>query len=274
MKFIDKIICGDCLEIMKEIPDGSIDLIITDPPFAIDFKAKRSNYNRTQTRVLEGYNEIPKEKYYEFTVNWMKEAYRILKKTGSMYVFSGWTNLKDVLNALDKVGFVTINHLIWKYQFGVFTKRKYVTCHYHILFVVKDVKKYMFNKVEYYPEDVWIINREYWTGRIKTPTKLPVELVKKILLFSSEKGDIVFDPFIGSGTVAVAAKILGRHYIGIEINPKYCEIAKKRLNNIPERLETFGLNKFAERTEEAFKRYEKGEFKEVSDEKFLEMLEE
>jgi len=229
---IGEIYCGDALQLMKDIPPESIDLIVTDPPFAIDFKAKRSNYNRTQERVLEGYNEIPKEKYYDFTVNWMKEAYRVLKKTGSMYVFSGWTNLKDILNALNNVGFIIINHLIWKYQFGVFTKRKYVTSHYHILFVVKDRKKYKFNKIEHYPEDVWIINREYWTGRIKTPTKLPVELVKKILMFSSDEGDIVFDPFLGSGTVAVVAKMLGRHYLGFEIVPEYYEFAKERISKV------------------------------------------
>jgi len=229
---LDDIYCGDSLELMKKLPPDAIDLIVTDPPFAIDFKAKRNNYNRTQERVLEGYNEIPKEKYYEFSVEWMKEAYRILKKTGSMYVFSGWTNLKDILNALDDVGFITINHLIWKYQFGVFTRRKYVTSHYHILFVVKDEKSYKFNKIEHYPEDVWIINREYWTGKTKTPTKLPVELVKKILLFSSNEGDIVFDPFIGSGTVAVVAKMLGRHFLGFEIVPEYCKFAKQRLSNI------------------------------------------
>ncbi len=229
---IDEIYCGDALQLMKDIPSETIDLIVTDPPFAIDFKAKRDNYNRTNERVLEGYNEIPKEKYYEFTINWMKEAYRILRKTGSMYVFSGWTNLKDILNALDKVGFITINHLIWKYQFGVFTKRKYVTSHYHILFVVKDEEKYKFNKIEHYPEDVWLINREYWTGKIKTPTKLPVELVKKILLFSSDEGDIVFDPFLGSGTVAMVAKMFGRHYLGFEIVPEYYEFARERISKV------------------------------------------
>lgn len=229
---IDEIYCGDALELMKDISDGTIDLIVTDPPFAIDFKAKRSNYNRTQERVIEGYNEIPREKYYNFTVKWMKEAFRMLKRTGSMYVFSGWTNLKDILNAIDDVGFITINHIIWKYQFGVFTRRRFVTSHYHILFVVKDEKAYKFNKIEHYPEDVWVINREYWTGKIKTPTKLPIELVKKILLFSSDEGDIVFDPFIGSGTVAVVAKMLRRHYLGFEIVPEYCELAKERISNL------------------------------------------
>ncbi len=229
---LDEIYCGDALVLMKDIPAGSIDLIVTDPPFAIDFEAKRSNYNRTQGRVIEGYNEIPREKYYDFTVSWMKEAYRVLKRSGSMYVFSGWTNLKDILNAIDDVGFITINHIIWKYQFGVFTKRRFVTSHYHILFVVKDERSYKFNKMEHYPEDVWVINREYWTGKVKTPTKLPLELVKKILLFSSDEGDIVLDPFMGSGTVAVAAKMLGRHFLGFEIVPEYCELARERVANV------------------------------------------
>ena len=228
---IDEIYRGDALELMKEIPPESIDLIVTDPPFAIDFKAKRNNYNRTQERVLEGYNEIPKEEYYGFTLSWMREAHRILKRTGSMYVFSGWTNLKDILNALDEVGFITINHIIWKYQFDVYTKRKFVTSHYHILFVVKDARRYKFNKIEHYPEDVWIIKREYWTGKVKTPTKLPLEIVKKIILYSSDEGDIVFDPFLGSGTVAVAAKMLNRHYLGFEIVPDYYEFAKERILN-------------------------------------------
>lgn len=228
---INNIYCGDSLVLMKDIPDNSIDLIITDPPFAIDFKAKRNNYNRDPNKVLEGYNEIPKDKYYEFSLAWISQAYRILKPTGSMFVFSGWTNLKDILNALDAVGFITINHIIWKYQFGVFTRRKFTTSHYHILFVAKDAKKYKFNKIEHYPEDVWIINREYWTGRVKTPTKLPAQLIQKIILYASDEGDIVFDPFLGSGQVAVVAKTLNRRFLGFEIVPQYYELAKQRLEN-------------------------------------------
>lgn len=226
---LDMIVHGDAPSLMKDIPGETIDLIVTDPPFAINFRAKRGNYNRTQSRVLEGYNEIPREEYYDFTLAWMKEAWRLLKNTGSMYVVSGWTNLKDILNALDELGFVTINHLIWKYQFGVFTKRKYVTSHYHILFVVKDGKNYVFDKVEHYPEDVWIIKREYWHGKQKTPTKLPVELVRKIFSFSSREGDVILDPFMGSGTVAVVSRMMGRRFLGFEIVKEYCDFARERV---------------------------------------------
>ena len=242
---LDKIYNGDALSLMKDIPTETIDLIITDPPFAINFKAKRSNYHRTQSRVLEGYNEIPKEKYYEFTINWIQQSYRILKKTGAMYVFSGWNNLKDILIAIDEAGFIVVNHLIWKYQFGVVTQRKFVTSHYHCLYVCKNDKNRKFFPYSRYKkndknknggslhykdkEDVWIINREYWNGCQKTPTKLPAELIKKILAYSSRKGDIVLDPFLGSGQVAVISKMLKRKYIGFEIVKKYYEFAKERL---------------------------------------------
>jgi site-specific DNA-methyltransferase (adenine-specific) len=228
---VDQLVNGDAMELMKDIPDESIDLIVTDPPFAIDFKAQRLNYNRTQDRVLEGYIEIPPEQYYDFTVEWMEQAHRVLKETGSMYVFSGWTNLRDILNALEALGFITINHLIWKYQFGVFTKKKYVTSHYHILFATKVPKGYKFNKIDHYPEDVWEIKREYWKGKKRTPTKLPLELAKKLVRYSSDEEDLVFDPFIGSGTVAVAAKELGRRYLGFEIVPEYYDLALERLKD-------------------------------------------
>lgn len=230
---------------MQSIDSKKIDLVITDPPFAINFKASRPNYNRKASKVISGYNEIKPEHYYDFTFDWMSQVYRVLKDSGSMYVFSGWNNLKDILQAIDDVGFKTINHIIWKYQFGVITKRKFVTSHYHCLYVCKNDKKRKFysysrfKKNEKTPdgrslhyhdkEDVWNIKREYWTGDIKTPTKLPFELIEKILQYSSKKNDVVLDPFLGSGQVAVVSKFLHRKYLGFEIVKKYYDFAKKRL---------------------------------------------
>ena len=139
--------------------------------------------------------------------------------------------LRDILEGIDAAGLTTINHLIWKYQFGVFTKNKYVTSHYHILYVVKDPKDYTFNKIDHYPEDVWMINREYWKGKKKTPTKLPQKLVQKIIRYSSNAGDLVLDPFLGSGTVAVVAQQEGRHFLGFEIVPEYVAFARDALRS-------------------------------------------
>ena len=242
---MNKIYNKDCIIGMKTIPDETIDLVVTDPPFAINFKSKKANYNRTASRVLSGYNEINVEDYYKFTNDWMCQVKRILKKSGSMYVFSGWNNLKDILTALDVNGFTTINHIIWKYQFGVVTAKKFVTSHYHCLFVCKNDKMRKFfpysrfkknaktsdGKSLHYrdKEDVWIIKREYWTGDDKTPTKLPAEIIKKILQYSSEKNDLILDPFLGSGQVAVISKMLGRKYLGFEIIKSYYDFAYKRL---------------------------------------------
>lgn len=242
---LNKIHHGDCIEGMQKLPEAVVDLIITDPPFAIDFGAVRTNYNRTSERVLNGYQEIRRKDYPEFTAAWMQAAYRILKDTGSMFVFSGWNNLKDLLVAADDAGFVTINHIVWKYQFGVVCRRRFVTSHYHCLFLCKDEKKRQFYPTARFAdeaktenggsaryrdmEDVWTIKREYWSGDKKTPTKLPRELIEKILSYASKEDDFVLDPFLGSGQVAVVSKINGRKYGGFEIAEEYFQFAQQRL---------------------------------------------
>ncbi len=235
----------DCLTGMKTMAAESVDLIITDPPFAIDFKAKRSNYNRTAGRVLEGYHEVKAADYADFSRRWLTAAYRLCRADGSAFVFSGWNNLKDVLAAADEAGWITVNHIIWKYQFGVVTKRRFVSSHYHCLYLCKDDKKRRFypsarftqtakaangGSLRYRDmEDVWHIKREYWQGDNKTPTKLPAELIRKILAYASVPGDLVFDPFLGSGQVAVVAREEGRDYLGFEIVKDYYDFTQERL---------------------------------------------
>lgn len=243
----DEIYNMDCIAGMSMLDQNSVDLIVTDPPFAIDFRAQRANYNRTGSRVLEGYNEVTADGYLEFTRRWMAEAYRVLALTGSVFVFSGWNNLKDILIAADDCGFVTVNHIIWKYQFGVVCKRRFVTSHYHCLFLCKDDKqRKFFPNARYGPaergengeslryrdmEDVWVIKREYWHGDIKTPTKLPFEIIDKILAYTSQTGDLVLDPFLGSGQVAMVAKLRGRRYVGFEIVESYYRFIRRRLES-------------------------------------------
>ncbi|MCY4094355.1 MAG: site-specific DNA-methyltransferase [Gammaproteobacteria bacterium] len=241
----NRIFNEDCVTGMQRLPSNIVDLVITDPPFGIEFKAKRPNYNRAPHRVLEGYSDVSQIEYFEFTRTWLTEVQRILKPSGSAFIFSGWNNLKDILNAISEVGLETINHIIWKYQFGVATKRRFVTSHYHCLFVAKDDKERIFHANSRYSredrtedgksaryrdmEDVWVIKREYWTGDIKTPTKLPRQLIEKILDYSSREGELVLDPFLGSGQVPVVAQEHKRRFVGFEIVPEYFEFAAKRL---------------------------------------------
>jgi len=242
----DTVIHGDCIPGMRDMPVGVVDLIITDPPFGIEFTAQRANYNRTGSRVLEGYREIAAGDYEQFSRDWLAGAWRVLNDSGSLYLFSGWNYLKDILNAADDLGFTTVNHIIWKYQFGVVTKRKFVTSHYHCLLLCKNDRKrkfFPFARFEkdersdnggsaHYKdkEDVWVINREYWTGDKKTPTKLPRHLIEKILAYSSEPGDMVFDPFMGSGQVAVVSKLNNRQFFGFEVVREYYDFIQERLS--------------------------------------------
>ena len=230
-KGLNRIINEDCVLGLGKIDEKSVDLVVTDPPFAIDFQKVGGQYNRKSTNVLGGYNEIKQEDYFDFTVDWLRGVKRVLKENGSLFLVSGWSNLRDILNAAEQERFFTMNHLIWKYQFGVFTKRKFVTSHYHILFLLKDKNNYTFNKIDHYPEDVLMIKREYWPNRVKTPTRLPEELVSKLIAYGSNEGDVVMDPFMGSGTTAVCAKKMRRYYLGFEVVKEYVDFANNRIGD-------------------------------------------
>jgi site-specific DNA-methyltransferase (adenine-specific) len=228
---LDQIAFDDCIQGMQKLPAESVDLVIADPPFGINFDGKGSQYNRNQELVVEDYNEVI-ENYDQFTLQWISQLPRIMKDTSSAYIFSGWTNLKDLLIALDQNHLTLLNHIIWKYQFGVFTKKKFVTSHYHVLFVVKNPKKYFFNKIEHYPLDIWDIPRNYAPGQEKNGTKLPENVVERAIHFSSKPGDLVFDPFMGNGTTAICAKMTYRHFFGFEKNDKMAPILQKNLASV------------------------------------------
>ena len=207
---------ADCIEGMKELPSESIDCAIADPPFGLSFTGREAIYNRDSRFVTRGYREVS-ENYSKFSEEWIGQLPRVMKQSASAWIFSGWTNLLDILAAVKKARLKIINHVIWKYQFGVFTERKFVTSHYHLLFVAKS-RDYYFNKVMHYPLDVWEINRTYRKGEVKNATKLPDELVCRCLDFTTKPGDLVIDPFMGNGTTAVAARANFRHFIGFETN--------------------------------------------------------
>ena len=228
---VDVIHYQDCIHGMKDIPSESIDMLIADPPFGLNFGDMEPLYNRDSNFVAEGYKDIQLENYASFSEKWISEIPRLLKDDGGVWIFSGWSNLVDILNSLRDNNLTLINHIIWKYQFGVFTRRKFVTSHYHILFAVKNEKNYFFNKIEHYPEDVWYFKREYDRGIKKNATKLPLDLVLRCIDFGSKPGDVIFDPFMGNGTTAIAAKGSFRHFIGFEINPTLKDIIKNGLNN-------------------------------------------
>jgi len=216
---LDTVLFDECVKGMQQLPESSIDLVIADPPFGIDFNGKSGVYNRDDSFVIEGYTEA-QGSYEGFTVGWIDELPRVMKQHASAYIFSGWNNLEFILRGAREAELVLLNHIIWHYPFGVFTKKRFVTSHYHVLLFAKDPREYFFNKFEHYPEDVWRINRQYRAGQEKNSTKLPLEVVNRCIDFSSRPGDVVLDPFMGNGTTAVAAKGNWRHFVGFEVNPR------------------------------------------------------
>lgn len=251
---VNQIQYQDCIKGMKKIPSNSIDLIIADPPFGISFNGKEQQYNRKSDYVIDGYVEVS-EGYDLFSKEWILELARIMKQKASLYIVSGWSHLNEILNALKKTNLKIINHIIWKFQFGNFTKHRFVSSHYHILFCVKNEKSYFFNKYLYYPEDVWEIPRDFQQKTFKNGTKLPVELIQKMIQFSSKPGDLVLDPFMGNATTAITAKSLFRHYYGFELNQSMKKFHDSNLVQIKTGQNYVPLNSFLPSKQELLQKY-------------------
>jgi site-specific DNA-methyltransferase (adenine-specific) len=230
------LIRGDCIEGAKDhLADDSVDLIICDPPFGIGEGKFGRQYSRRSAKILPGYAEAPPD-YGAWTLRWLEQARRVLKPNGSMYVFSGHTRLIDILNAAAALELNLINQIIWQYQFGVATKRKFVTSHYNILYYSKSPKaRPTFNldcrfdqnardergrSLRYADmEDVWRVRREYQPGKVRNINKLPEALIEKIIAYSSNEGEAVCDFFLGNFATAVVATRMRRRIVGFEINP-------------------------------------------------------
>jgi site-specific DNA-methyltransferase (adenine-specific) len=226
---------ADCVAGAAEhLADESVDLIVTDPPYGIEGDRLHRHYHRDESFVAGDYVDVPVKEYNAFSHRWIREAERVLRPGGSLYIVSGYTNLYDVLDALRATRLREINHLIWKYNFGVYTAAKYVSSHYHILYYAKPGGRRTFNlqarhrtdetladggSANYRDrEDVWTINRAYKPGRAKNKNELPEALLEKMLAYSSNAGDLVCDFFLGGGSTAAVAIGMNRRVVGFEVS--------------------------------------------------------
>lgn len=240
-----KVYNQSCIEGMKQhVSDNTVDLIFTDPPYGIDGDELDVHYHRDESHVVPGYIDIPHNEYGTFSKEWITECARVLRPGGSIYIVSGYTNLHHILNALHSTELIEINHIIAKYSFGVSTKNKFVSSHYHVLFWQKPNKgkqkrtfnsnwKYTDQKDSYHDRlTVQDMPRDYKPGQIKNKNQISEDFIMKFIMYSSNRGDTVLDCFGGGFTTGRTALRWGRNFIGFELNKYAYDAFVPTLSNV------------------------------------------
>ena len=247
---LNKIYEGDSLELLKQVPDNSIDLIFADPPYNLQLNGDLYRPNQTKVdAVNDDWDKFESmEDYDKFTNLWLSECHRILKNTGSIWVIGTYHNIFRIGYSLQNIGFWLLNDIIWikpnpmpnfkgtrfnnaheTLIWATKSKMSNYTFHYHSMKAMNDDKQMRSD---------WIIPICQGNERIKVngqkahSTQKPEELLYRIIISTSNPGDIILDPFSGSGTTAAVAKRLGRNFIAFEKEPFYVDIANKRLKTI------------------------------------------
>ncbi len=233
----------NCLDVMRGMEDGSMDLIFADPPYNLsksNFKMKFSKSGGSDLSTNKGNWDVStKDGFEDFTKKWLTEAFRILKKNGAIWVAGTYHNIYLTGYVMDKIGFEIINEILWHKTDATpnLSCTRFVADHENFLWARKG-KKNIFNYKEMKEMNNGKQMRSIWpkgktTGGKKVhPTQKPEWLLERIILATSKEGDVIFDPFLGSGTTAVIAKKLNRKYIGAELNEEYFNIAKNRIKNL------------------------------------------
>ena len=243
-----KVYNQDCISGMREhVEDGSVDLIFTDPPYGIDGDKLDAHYHRDESNVVPGYVEVSLETYDQFSKDWIAECARCLRPGGSIYIVSGYTNLHHVLNALHATDLQEVNHIVAKYSFGVSTKKKWVSSHYHVLFWQKPNKGKQirtFNTNVYYTDQkdsyhdrltVQDMPRAHNPGETKNKNQLNEDFIEKFILYSSNRDEVVMDPFCGGFTTPRTALRYGRNFVGFEMNKNAYDAFLPTLDKIQEK---------------------------------------
>lgn len=229
-------ICGDASKELKKLPDKSVRLIVTDPPYNLN-----KDYGNNQDKFE--FNE-----YLDFSRQWLSEAQRVLTDDGTIYIFMGMRYISYIYSILEQEMGMTFNSWItWFYTQGIGKTKGFSPRHDDILMFTKHPKKFIFNldavrvPQKFYrsvnnmrganPGNVWVFSHMHYCNknRRKHPTQKPEGLFERMILASSYPGDTVLDPFVGSGTALRVCQQTGRNGIGIDINPEYIQMTNERL---------------------------------------------
>ena len=253
MKTTHKIIIGDCLKELPKIPNESIDLVFADPPYNMSKKKGLGWKYSKHITMQEQWDMFSKDDYFKFNQKWIKEALRVLKHGGSIWICGSFHNIYQVGFILQHIEDIKINNSIVWFKPNAqpnITCRMFTESTEHLIWASKNGngKKWTFNyetmkKMNNGKQmrNVWEIpltpKKEKWAG--EHPTQKPMELLRRVILSCTNEGDTVLDPFVGSGTASVVAKMLNRNSIGIEKEKKYYDIIQKRLNQAQKKIEEF-----------------------------------
>ena len=210
---------GDCLELMKAIPNNSIDMVLTDPPYGMDYQSSRKTDSSKRFSKIKG----DKKPFVWF----LRDAFRVLKDDSCIVVFTDWKNQEAFKLVLEIAGFKVKSQVVWnRMHHGMGDlKGAFAPMHDIAWFAVKGNYKFKGKR----PKDV-LSHKRLGGHEISHPTMKPVGLNEEILESTTAIGDVVLDCFMGSGSTGVACKNLNRKFIGIELDDKYFNIAKDRIN--------------------------------------------
>ena len=226
---MSKIHNEDCLEILKEIEDNSIDLVVTDPPYKVTARGNAGNSGGMMKKKLSMQGKIFKHNDIKPS-EYIPELFRILKDGSHCYIMTNHVNLQEILNVATETGFKFIKSLIWN-KGNKIMGQYYMSQFEYILFFRKGKGK----KINHCgTADILNVpnkKEKGEDGKNLHDTEKPVELMKILIENSSKEGDVVLDPFMGIGATCIACKELNREFIGIELDEKYFNIALERLNN-------------------------------------------
>ena len=246
--FADTIIRGDCVAALEQLPAHSIDVVFADPPYNLQLEG---GLTRPDQSVVDGVDDAwdqfaSFEAYDAFTRAWLLAVRRVLKPDGTIWVIGSYHNIFRVGTMLQDLGFWILNDVVWRKTNPMpnFRGKRFTNAHETMIWASRGPKsRYTFNyeAMKAFNDDVqmrsdWLIPICTGSERLKDeagdklhPTQKPEALLARVLLASTEPGDIVLDPFFGSGTTGAVAKRLGRHYVGVEREEAYIEAATARI---------------------------------------------
>jgi modification methylase len=260
-KQLNRIIRGDCVAAMNKLPEKSVDLIFADPPYNLQLGGDLTRPDNSKVNAVDDHwDQFDSFAVYdEFTRNWLTAAKRVLKDDGAIWVIGSYHNIFRVGSILQDLGYWILNDVIWRKSNPMpnFKGTRYTNAHETLIWATRnpEQKKYTFNydAMKALNEGVqmrsdWVLPLCTGSERIKDdqgskahPTQKPESLLHRVILSTTNEGDVVLDPFFGTGTSGAVAKKLGRHYIGIEREADYIKVARERLRRVvpvaPEDLE-------------------------------------